>query len=79
MCKRRYRIAGNFRIMQIFVLFKGRAVNTKIKAGIIKLPRTGISHGGYGFLALKHEYYNRKISSGGHSAKICTLENFPLQ
>ncbi len=28
-----YRIAGNFRVIQIFVFFEGRAINPKIKTG----------------------------------------------
>ncbi len=55
-------IAVNFRVVQIFAFFEGRAVNAKINWE--KLPRTGISHakacGGCGFLALKRKYYNRE-------------------
>ncbi len=78
-----YRIVGNFRVVQIFAFFEGRAVNAKIKIGRNSTHQyfTCKACGVCGFLVLKREYFNHKHFFWGlssHSAKIFTLENFPL-
>ncbi len=47
-----YCIAGNFREVQNFAFFEGRAVNAKIKNGTNSHAPVHAK----GFLALKHEY-----------------------
>ncbi len=65
-----YRIAGNFRVVQMLTIFEGKAVNAKLKLGETPTHRyfTCKACGGCGFLALKREYYNCENS-------ICTVYN----
>ena len=71
-------------MVQIFAFFEGRAVNAKIKTG--RNSHVPVFHmqslWWVWFLGIKNTYITTvKISSEGlssHSAKICTLENFPL-
>ncbi len=54
-----FRVAGNFRVVQIFAFFEGRAVNAKIRTG--RNAHAPVFHmQSLWWVALKREYYNRK-------------------
>ncbi len=72
---------GNIRVVQIFAFFEGRAVNAKIKTGRNSHAPVFHMQSLWWVWFLSIETRILKISSEGlssHSAKIYTLENFPL-
>ncbi len=69
-----YRIAGDFRMVQIFAFFReqsrAKQSTQKLKLGETPTHRyfTCKACGGCGFLVLKREHYNFEISSEGSRA-----------
>ena len=81
-----YRIAGNFRGVQIFAVFADRQGTAKIKTTKFlthRVSRDVVYVRTRGVVRQAHptKIKTTKISSGGSggiSAKMCTHENFPL-